>query len=323
MLQPNGLREFVVHRPEGIHWSVAFVNDRLQQLPEERHLDLMIADVPKEPLVWISLFWQVDPTSSDRILARRDVQLPMPTDSMLVSPKHDLSLIAVGNSELSSTHGARRVQDWDARLSRVSHIVRGLQADPNSNRGTMRRLWELVQTDLNESRRMIDQLPPDVGFGNSARELLHSMTADFEALKARDQQQHGLEKENGIEKGASKRTSSSSWTSDAWLQIPNSWNAVAEADQAAKLSVIVIDRRWVTWTLAVLAIIAVIPLLRTWLRWQTGEWLARHPNLAWSFLAIIWWTCLAPSIVGFVLLVLAALTALRQRQHDAVVSQIN
>ena len=323
LLQPNGLREFVVHRPEGIHWSVAFVNDRLQQLPEERHLDLMIADVPKEPLVWISLFWQVDPTSSDRILARRDVQLPMPTDSMLVSPKHDLSLIAVGNSELSSTHGARRVQDWDARLSRVSHIVRGLQADPNSNRGTMRRLWELVQTDLNESRRMIDQLPPDVGFGNSARELLHSMTADFEALKARDQQQHGLEKENGIEKGASKRTSSSSWTSDAWLQIPNSWNAVAEADQAAKLSVIVIDRRWVTWTLAVLAIIAVIPLLRTWLRWQTGEWLARHPNLAWSFLAIIWWTCLAPSIVGFVLLVLAALTALRQRQHDAVVSQIN
>ena len=92
---------------------------------------------------------------------------------------------------------------------------------------------------------------------------------------------------------------------------------MADADQSARLSVIVVDRRWLTWTLAILAIIAVIPLLRTWLRWQTGEWLARHPNLAWALLAVIWWTCLAPSVIGFGLLLVAGVTALRQRQNEA------
>ena len=327
LLQPSGMREFAIHRPDGIHWTAAFINDRLQVLPQEPNLDLKIAEIPSEPLVWISIFWQVDPTSSDRIVARRDVQLPMPIDAKLVSPIHDMSLISVGNSEVSSTRGARRVQDWDGRLSRASHILRSLQLDPKATRGPMRRLWNLVQTDLNESRRVIDQLPPDVGFGNSAREQLQSTTADYESLKARNQQL-GLENatNNGVKgnsTGAGSGNDAVTWASDAWLQVPSSWIAVADADQSAKLSVIVVDRRWLTWTLAVLAIIGVIPLLRTWLRWQTGEWLARHPNLAWSLLAIIWWTCLAPSIVGFGLLVLAALTALRQRQYGGVVSQID
>lgn len=325
LLQPNGLRRFVVHRPDGIHWSSAFVNDRLQKLPEELNLDLTLADLPKEPLVWVSIFWQVDPTSSDRIVARRDVQLPMPTDPSLATPKHDMSLISVGNSELSSTHGARRVQDWDGRLTRASHILRGLQANPNSAHVALRRLWNLVQTDIAESRRIIDQLPPDVGFGNSAREFLHSVTADYEAVKTRDQQpQTNLDKPTpnmnaSIEIGTASKGHSTSWTSDAWLQIPNSWNAVADADQSAMLSVIVVDRRWLTWTIALVAIICVIPLLRTWLRWQTGDWLARHPNLAWSLLAIIWWTCLTPSIIGFVLLVVGIVTALRQRQRGSLV----
>ena len=103
------------------------------------------------------------------------------------------------------------------------------------------------------------------------------------------------------------------WASDAWLQVPNSWSATAEVDPTAQLSVIVLDRRWLKWSVAVLALMAVIPFLRMWLRWQTGEWLATHPYLAWASLGLIWWTCLAPSVIGFGLLVVAAITVLRHR----------
>ena len=48
--------------------------------------------------------------------------------------------------------------------------------------------------------------------------------------------------------------------------------------------------------IALAAVALVIPLFRGWLRWETGEWLARHPYLAWAILGVIWWTCLAPKL---------------------------
>ena len=108
-------------------------------------------------------------------------------------------------------------------------------------------------------------------------------------------------------------TEAEPWTSDAWRQAPNSWTAIAQFDQSARLSIIVVDRRWLTWMIALLAAVPVMLLFRTWLRWQTGEWLAAHPYLAWACLGVIWWTCLAPSLIGFGLLVLAMIVAIRHR----------
>jgi hypothetical protein len=36
--------------------------------------------------------------------------------------------------------------------------------------------------------------------------------------------------------------------------------------------------------------------------------------MAWAMLGTVWWTCLAPSLIGFGLLILAAIVAARQRQ---------
>ena len=115
------------------------------------------------------------------------------------------------------------------------------------------------------------------------------------------------------------------WTSDAWRNIPSSWNAIADLDQTA-----VVDHRG----RSPLAHLdhrdarrrdrdPMLPVVA----WQTGEWLAAHPYLAWACLGVIWWSCLAPSLIGFGLLLLAAIVAIRQRwmttSHAQIVSGAN
>lgn len=324
LLQPHGLRELVLNRPEDVRWVAAFVGDRPRELSGELSQNaLRLDDLPNESLLWLSVFWRIDTTQRDRIVARRDARLPMPADTSLRPLHHDLTLISSGHSELSSTHGARRVQDWDGRLSRAAHIFQALPTSPTAMNDSLRRLWQLAANDLDEARQLIEALP-DLGqvassptpvksgqdgpvenlSHDSARERLRSVLAEAAAVQSR----LAPALPASIPAAATEP-----WTSDAWRQTPNSWNAIAEFDQAARLSLIVVDRRWLTWMVALLAAVPVMLLFRTWLRWQTGEWLATHPHLAWACLGLIWWTCLAPSLIGFGLLVLTVIVAIRHR----------
>ena len=324
LLQPHGLRELVLDRPEDVRWVAAFVGERPRELSDELSQSaLRFDDLPNESLLWLSVFWRIDATQRDRIVARRDARLPMPTEISLRPPHHDLTLISSGHSELSSTHGARRVQDWDGRLSRATHILQALPTSATAMNGSLRRLWHLAESDLAEARQLIEALP-DLGQvsnssspaksekdghvenapHDSAKERLRSVLAEAAAVKSR----LGAALPASLPAAAMEP-----WTSDVWRQTPNSWNAMTELDQAARLSIIVVDRRWLTWMIALLSAVPVMLLFRTWLRWQTGEWLAAHPYLAWACLGLIWWTCLAPSLIGFGLLVLAVIVAIRHR----------
>lgn len=323
LLQPNGLRELLMNRPEDVHWIAAFVGDRPRELSDESPQSVLRLDnLPGESLLWLSIFWRIDTTQRDRIVARRDARLPMPAETSLHPPRHDLTLISSGQSDLYSTRGARRVQDWDGRLARAANILQALPSSPTAMNGSLHRLWQLAESDLAEARQLIDALPRlgqvskssapansekneplDNATHDSARERLQSVLADEAAVRAR----------LGSTLATMPTAPIELWTSDAWRQTPNSWDAIADLDQSARLSVIVVDRRWLTWMIALLAVVPVILLFRVWLRWQTGEWLASHPYLAWACLGLIWWTCLAPSLIGFGLLVLAAIVAIRHR----------
>ena len=326
LLQPHGLRELVLNRPEDVQWIAAFVGDRPRELsPEQLQDALRFEDLPNESLLWLSVFWRIEATQRDRIVARRDARLPMPADSSLRAPHHDLILISSGHSELSSTRGARRLQDWDGRLARAASIFQSLPQSPTALNTSLRRLWQLAESDLTEARQLIESehlaavgqvssLPAPAASKSgeqlenlphdSARKRLRAVQAESDAVRLRLA---------SALPASLTMTPTEPWTSDAWRQVPNSWNAIAELDQSAKLSIIVVDRRWLTWIIALLTAVPVMLLFRTWLRWQTGEWLAAHPYLAWACLGFIWWTCLAPSLIGFGLLVLAVIVAIRHR----------
>jgi hypothetical protein len=311
LLQPQGLRELLLDRPEDIRWVAAFVGDQphdgITNQPDDPQA-LRLDRLPNEPLVWIAVFWQIEAAQRDRIVARRDARLPMPTDSALHPPRHDLTLISSGHSDLSSTRGARRVQDWDARLARAEQIFQAIPSQPSALNESLRRLWELAETDLAEAKQAIEKLQPVTQVGNppseTAQSRLQAVTAEAAAIRSRLAPSLPA---------TAPRPAADLWTSDAWRDVPNAWNALAEFDQSARLAVIVLDRRWLTWMIALLAAAVVIPVFRAWLRWQTAEWLARHPYLAWAVLGLTWWTCLAPSIIGLGLLVVASLTAIRHR----------
>ncbi len=310
LLQPQGLREFLLDRPDNVRWIAAFVGDRSRELPPENEGShrLRLDDMPNEAVVWVSVYWRIEAAQRDRIVTRRDAQLPMPAEASLRPPRHDLTLISSGHSDLSSTRGARRVEDWDARLARADQIFRALPSSPTALNSSLRRLWELAETDLAEARQAIEKQQPLGQVGNPPTESAESrlQTVLTEAAAVRSRLAPTLP-------ASAPLRAPESWTSDAWRNVPNSWSALADLDQSARLAVIVLDRRWLTWMIALLAAAVVIPLVRSWLRWQTGEWLARHPHLAWACLGLIWWTCLAPSLIGLGLLVVATLTAIRQR----------
>ncbi|TXT17247.1 MAG: hypothetical protein FD138_4611 [Planctomycetota bacterium] len=247
----------------------------------------------------------------------------MPADSSLRPPRHDLSLISSGHSELSSTRGARRIQDWESQLARAENILRALPTSPTAMNDSLRRLWQLAESDLAEARQAIERLPnigqvsngsatpapksdspADTLLHDSARDRLQSVLAEAAVIRTRLAPSLAT---------VAATAPVESWTSDEWRQVPNSWTAIAELDPSARLSVIVVDRRWLTWMIALLVAVPVILLFRMWLRWQTGEWLATRPSLAWACLGLVWWTCLAPSLIGFGLLIVAAITAIRHR----------
>ncbi len=324
LLQPHGLRELVLDRPDDVRWVAAFVGDRPRELSDELSQNaLQFDELPSESLLWLSVFWRIEATQRDRIVARRDTRLPMPADASLRSLHHDLTLISSGHSELSSTHGARRVQDWDGRLSRAAHIFQSLPTSPAAMNGSLRRLWQLAESDLAEARQLIEALPDLGQVSNSPAPAKSEKDGQVENLphdSARERLRSVMAEAAAVQSRLAPALPASipaavtePWTSDAWRQTPNSWNAIAELDQSARLSIIVVDRRWLIWMIALLAAVPVMLLFRTWLRWQTGEWLAAHPYLAWACLGLIWWTCLAPSLIGFGLLVLAVIVAIRHR----------
>ena len=310
LLQPQGLREFLLNRPDEVRWIAAFVGDRpCKLLPEEEGGQrLLLDDLPNESVVWLSVYWRIEAAQRDRIVARRDAQLPMPAEASLRPSRHDLTLISSGHSDLSSTRGARRIQDWDARMARADQIFLALPSYPAALNGSLRRLWELAESDLAEARQAIEKQPSVGQVGSSPTESsqsrLQTVLADAAAVRSRLAP---------LLPASAPVPAPELWTSDAWRNVPNSWSALADLDQSARLAVIVLDHRWLTWMIALLAAVVVIPLFRSWLRWQTGEWLDRHPYLAWASLGLIWWTCLAPSLIGLGLLVVATLTAIRQR----------
>ncbi|MFM9963168.1 MAG: hypothetical protein ACKV2Q_18325 [Planctomycetaceae bacterium] len=319
LLQPHGLRELLLDRPDNVRWVAAFVGDRPRELPADSDTSqlLMLDDLPHEPVVWVSVFWRIEAAQHDRIVARRDAQLPMPTLAGLRPAHHDLTLISSGHSDLSSARGARRVSDWDARLTRADQILQALPSSPTTLNGAMRRLWDLAESDLTEARLTIEKLPPlgQVGASPETSAPSRLKTVLAEAAVVRSRLAPTLP-------ASAPLPAPEPWTSDDWRNVPNSWTALADLDQSARLAVIVLDRRWMTWLIALLAAVVVIPLVRAWLRWQTGEWLARHPHLAWACLGLIWWTCLAPSLIGLGVLAATSMAAIRQRwwTHSPIVS---
>ena len=55
-LQPHGLRELMLDRPEDVRWVAAFVGDRPRELSGELSQNaLRLDDLPKESLLWLSV----------------------------------------------------------------------------------------------------------------------------------------------------------------------------------------------------------------------------------------------------------------------------
>jgi hypothetical protein len=324
LIQPQGLRELRLQRPDDVRWTAVFVNDRPQpQHDEETSTTLSLRDLPDVPLWWLSVYWRVQARQRDRIVVRRDTQLPQLIHPALTPQRHDVTLLSTGDSQLSSIRGARRIADWEGRSIRAEVLLQALKALPESAQPAAKHLLLMASLDLAEARRFLEQATGEeladqpattirseqtdttsTESPNSWRQRIASAAAEATAMHARMSSQVSAAGELDAEP----------WSSDLWRGIPDSWSAVADHDLPPNLSIIVVNRRWLIWVAAAFALAAIIPLARAWLRWQTGEWLATHPDMAWAMLGTVWWTCLAPSLIGFGLLILAAIVAARQRQ---------
>ncbi len=84
-----------------------------------------------------------------------------------------------------------------------------------------------------------------------------------------------------------------------------------------------IEASWLRWLAAVLVTGIAWPILATIIRPSFGTWWQRHPNLAAAVLGLVWWLCLAPSIMGCAIFMAACFRAATLTRTPAVVPTPN
>lgn len=291
LLQTNELRELQIRRPEEIRWVAVLVNEQPQEIRQAASV-LLIDRLPTTPVVCVSLFWEIDSTQKDRVVVRRDTQLPMPVAAELQPTRHDLTLLTAGNSDISSTRGARRIPDWEGRLTRTASLLSVLKETSFSEATITQHLWEILQQEMELTKQSVAQTGMELGTHQAALEAVRRLSTDVELFYSNW----------GMTQPRTTLAPTHLWTHDHDARILNSWKATADLSKDAALSVILIDRQWMFWVVALFAVVALVPIVRAWLSWQTGEWLATHPLFANAVLGVAWWLWLTPSIVGILVL---------------------
>ena len=87
---------------------------------------------------------------------------------------------------------------------------------------------------------------------------------------------------------------------------------VPETDGRIVLSYWPVEDRTIVGTLAIAACLVLIPVGLVLSRMGIGPWLRERGSLAWMLLGLAWWTCLNPSGLGLMLILLGLITAVRR-----------
>jgi len=78
-----------------------------------------------------------------------------------------------------------------------------------------------------------------------------------------------------------------------------------------------IVENWVVAAILLLIALPLIPVVRRLVKLDIGGWLSRHQPAAWALLGLLWWTCLRPSELGIVLLLVSLVVAVWDRRRSA------
>jgi hypothetical protein len=88
-----------------------------------------------------------------------------------------------------------------------------------------------------------------------------------------------------------------------------------DAESTPVVSFWIINQSVVTGILLLIGL-SVVPFVRRLVRLDMGHWLSSHQSVAWALLGLLWWTCLSPSAIGIVLLLVAVWVAVKDRQRQ-------
>ena len=78
------------------------------------------------------------------------------------------------------------------------------------------------------------------------------------------------------------------------------------------LSFWIVDDLIVTCALSLAGLLLIIPIAYQLAKLNLVEWVNSHQVAAWELLGLIWWTCLAPSFFGFLLVLVGAIFVVRR-----------
>jgi hypothetical protein len=78
------------------------------------------------------------------------------------------------------------------------------------------------------------------------------------------------------------------------------------------LTVTIVGESVSRWTLGLALAAIVFGVLWLLFRWRFQEWLSNQPSATWAIFGVIWWSCLTPSWLGIIWLLIAIIYALRQ-----------
>lgn len=313
---PRRLDDLQFSWPEGTEVRAIFVNRRLIG---NHHHERNILSVPVESasapqvvlIEWLRLF-EGDPGLAGRFaqVYPRPLSLPIHRSIHTVIPPHGMSLRPGSGNRLLSSLAIQH--------DRLEGYLEAIRLVPEES-----------PTVLDEALQRLAEELAELSDAGETLEVAPSETEDPPVLDESDDPMATPDAPAAAE--VTEGAIPFPLTADRLVDLPRAGirepvTLGATAETATTVPVTFRFWFWERWLLRVVAALAVVliivPIALKLLTLPVGDWLHTHYYLSWVILGLIWWVCLAPSIFGVALIVVAGIAAIRERRRIAQRSRV-
>ena len=301
--------------PEEIEIHSIFVNGQhigLLDRSQNRELSIPLSDSVAGHTV--RLFWSRERPASRSGTGR--ISCPVPTPQAVPVERSLLTIVPPPNVRCIAANGMANSDEFDHALDRLGALLRIKQIRSAQDDSRNSHLDRAILTTADRLTMSLSQ--STWSSSELYRKRYSALSGQVEAMRLEVVETPAQDDELTFQSLANH----DEFPADAGTDILLVHGEFESDQHEDTLSLWCIEENAVQTTAAMLgfsllSLLIVRPSLRTCEQWKVAERLSSYPALSWGLLGFFWWAFLAPVWVGYLLLILAIGTTVRNRRRVA------